>query len=169
MTENIQNSFSELPDSAKDSAVWTFVPNVLYEFTINGNDNSQCATSLEQRYARNRKLLREILKDAPFKYWLQPEITMPQYGRRATNEYPRIHWHGVVMFPTYKSVVDYLTTTAVSLARYGSYQYNEFRPEWIDYMDKHRQWFIHLPGNYELKNTYEFEKLWKHSTSESSD
>lgn len=146
------------------SESWTFSPKVLYEFTINGNDDAQWQgtfKALKMRYVRNRKLLREILFETPsIKYKLYPEISMPQYGRGNKNAVPRIHWHGVIRFPDEVSLLDWLLITQVKMAKYGSFQFNEFRPEyWPEYCTKNENLFSKLPGNYALENTFEFDKL----------
>jgi len=140
-------------DSANE---WCLRIDTIYEFTINGCDAVQMngLQTSSKRYTRNRKLLRDILTEASVRYCLFPEISIPQYARANKNCIPRIHWHGLMVFKDINSIINWLLTVAPALAKYGSYQFNTFRPDyWPSYCLKHQDIFEHLPGNYELKNS----------------
>ncbi len=150
---------------------WFIETNTVYEFTINGSDAVQSCNfkTLYLRYTRARKLLREILSAGKVKYNLLPELSTPQYGRIGKNHLPRVHFHGVIRFPTEDSIIEWLLVDAVKLAKYGSYQMNTFRPErWPGYCMKHKKLFTKLPGNYELQNTFEFDSIFNTCPPEGS-
>ncbi len=147
----------------KETQNWSFSKNIIYEFTVNGCDHTQVGSfaSLHVRYKRCRKLLREIMQESGVKYKLFPEISQPQYGRSGANEMARIHFHGIVRFPSGESILNWLLLTTPKLSKYGSYQFNTFRPDyWPGYCTKQMSLYRLLDGNYELENSFEFDSLF---------
>lgn len=121
---------------------WVFQSGVPYEFTINFNDQYQINGVLSLRDVRLKSNLKKIFEKTNIKYDLLQEITMPQFGDTFKNMVPRIHYHGVVMFPKDDDIYSYLLSTAVELAQIGRYQFNPLRAKhWVTYITKHTKLF----------------------------
>ncbi len=130
---------------------WCFSTNTTYEFTINLNDAYQVkGSSLATRYKNARKTLRELLmENKGLRYKLLPEVTMPQFGDKYKNTYPRIHFHGILQFSTKESIIHWLLEDAILCAKIGRYQFNIYRPDhWPTYCEKHRTLFKHITNQY---------------------
>lgn len=127
---------------------WEFKEKTLYEFTINLNDERQCTkmhTGLDLRYQSARDCLKKVFENNTWKYFLIPEISMPQAGQMYKYGIPRIHWHGIVMFPNNDTILHHLLVTAIKLADIGRYQFNEYRPKyWPKYCMKYNNLFSKL-------------------------
>lgn len=133
--------YSNTSDDSKEE--WVFAPMTLYEFTINLNDDNQVSRGREKnRHLKAKAVLEHCFDDTTIKYCLYPEVSMPQFGDKYHNTYPRIHYHGWIVFPTNKAVCDYLLETAIKLARIGRYQFNPARIDyWNKYIKKHQGLF----------------------------
>lgn len=128
---------------------WSFTSQTLYEFTINLNDSYQVnrhrTKGISLRYVEAKATFESIMKLNTWKYFLVPEISMPQVGDMFRNTVPRIHWHGFVIFPDNDSILQHLLVVAVKLADIGRYQFNLCRPEyWMKYCLKHQNIFKSL-------------------------
>lgn len=119
-----------------------------YEFTINFNDQYQFFNK-NDRHKSCMSNLQLILDKYPIDYWLQPEISMPQYGQRQQGQ-ARFHYHGIIRFPSKSSLIHWLLTTYNSLLKIGRVQLNMYREEWPKYCLKNNNIFKHLKA--ELRN-----------------
>lgn len=118
-----------------------YQPSVPYEFTINfDNDHQHTHLNDIQRIEKIEISMKDILKHYNMKYHLKLEISEPQYGQIGT--LPRVHYHGVLRFETYESVVQFLLIGISKLCSIGRYQFNPLRPEyWKRYINKQQHIF----------------------------
>lgn len=128
---------------------WEYKAKVVYEFTINFNDEYQCIKALkdlDERHDRPTIYLKQALNKTGVFYYLVPEYSMPQFGDSYKNKCPRFHYHGIILFPSERSVCSALINMHVWFSYIGRYQYNVFRPDhWYDYCHKHRDIFASIP------------------------
>lgn len=119
---------------------FTFSPKTKYEFTINFNDQHQYPGS-DLRIIKCKALLKELLDLNTWKYSLRTELSDVQFGDNQTNPFSRVHFHGVIYFHTPAEVYKYLSTLHYKFTRIGRVQWNNFRPEWEEYVNK-QQWMF---------------------------
>lgn len=146
-------------DDSQSVEKWSFEINVPYEFTLNLNDYFQYISGedLLARYGKCRKIIQTLFRESELHYVLVPEISMPQYGDKHKNYTPRIHFHGVVVFSTIKSIQSWLLKDAIQYAKYGRYQFNPYRPDyWTKYCLKDKHLFEDLGPNYLMTNAFGF-------------
>lgn len=84
-----------------------YVPNKIYEITINPDDKHQYVSSKDSRINKVRSDLKECLEETGLKYALRLEISRPRYGDKFKGTIARLHYHGYIMFPTYEDIFNF--------------------------------------------------------------
>lgn len=121
-----------------------FSPNVIYEFTINPDDQHQFVNKREARVNCVRSAIKDLADnfDEDTLYHLFPEVSMPQFGNTNKNRYARVHYHGIMLFKTAQSIRRFLTTNWHKLTGMSSIQFNPYRPDhWHTYCRKQKDMF----------------------------
>lgn len=150
---------------------FTFKPNTIYEITI-CPDNDHQGYTLKQtkpRYQHWRqkmvKIIRKTLNGTL--YWLHPEVSHSQSSHKG--KYPRLHLHGIILFPDFPAQYDFLINNYRELTNCGLIQFNPYREEhWLTYINKDtigfKQW-LHSEGlqHYEISNCIDIKCITKRS------
>lgn len=131
-----------MTDLTSKNNEWEFKIKTIYEFTINFNDTHQRANTIN-RMSNVYKILKDNINIKSniskhnMLYNLKPEISQLQYGHCAKNNMCRIHYHGIILFPTNGTLLNYLINIHQRLTKIGSIQFNEYRPNyWRKYCTK---------------------------------
>jgi hypothetical protein len=96
--------------SDQDFQSFDYLPNELYEITINLSDSFQYIKTNDARPANVRSILKEILEASNIKYSLRMEISRPRYGDLYKQSIARLHYHGYILFPTFEHIFTFFNT-----------------------------------------------------------
>lgn len=129
----------QIADSKSD---FKYIPKVIYEFTINPNDQYQFVNKKDSRLRNIKDTIDSIIQDSTCKFNLFPEISMPQYGNKTNKRIARYHYHGILLFVDWSDIRTFLSNTWHKLTACGSIQFNEYRPDhWPTYCRKQQSMF----------------------------
>lgn len=136
---------------AKKCPQFGLLPEVVYAFTINPDDDHQYLTKrkqsvgdfdrLKESFNCFYKLLNEWVIDG-IQYRLQQDISLPGIrGKRMTrNQYPRIHYHGYLWFPGPEAIEQFLVYHLPALSLVALWDIDTITdfPHWNMYCNKSR-------------------------------
>lgn len=129
----------EINETIEESIEVFYKPDTIYEITINPEDNWQYEGEplRVSRFTNTVNLIKGALTDNTF-YYLVPEISECRNSNPYSTHYPRIHYHGIILI---KSVQEFLLQTITKIRKIGSFQINNYRPDyWPKYIAKQRQY-----------------------------
>ncbi len=115
--------------------------NKIYSITINPNDKHQF-THIVNYYNRIKKVksfVRECFGDEGIHFCLHLDISEPRQLKKGT--YPRIHFHGVIMFKNKEAILSWLVHTSIMLSQMAYVDIDSLDPisknKWFKYCMKY--------------------------------
>lgn len=112
---------------------FTLLNNHYYEITFNPHDDHQYFGS-DLRHIKSRDEVNKLFDTLSCNYLLYQEISIQQHANRTSSQ-NRVHYHGVIQV---KDAFFFSLTHMYKLAKFGDYQLNEYRPEWLKYCTKQK-------------------------------
>ncbi len=89
----------------------------IYSITINPNDKYQF-TNINNYYNKIHKIkqsISECFEHEEIRYCLYVDISEPKQFKKGS--YPRIHFHGILLFKTNEAILAFLTHTSIHLSQ----------------------------------------------------
>ena len=104
-------------------------------------DKKQYPSKKDTRIRNVKEAIKENMPQLA-RYHLFPECSMPQHGNATKNRYSRVHYHGIILFPTPLSIRTFLLNYYHLLTGMSSIQLNPYRPQiWPEYCRKQKYLF----------------------------
>ncbi|AXH78178.1 MAG: putative replicase [Cressdnaviricota sp.] len=98
-------------------------------------------------------------------YSLYQEISDPQVledSVKSSCKWPRIHYHGFIIFPNHESLLLFKLMTAYDIAQFGRVQINNFRsPYWMQYCKKDLKKIKKIYNENNIKYHFQYPELKK--------
>lgn len=130
-----------------------------YEITITPADNYQHYGSYKGGRLRKfvtgiQSQLQQILDPYDIKYYLQIELSEPHININNNGKFPRLHYHGLIIFKTQLQAGIFLLESIYRLSRFSNITINKHDDDreeyWAKYMNKQNEIMTLLCKEYQV-------------------